>query len=781
MSIEIEVVAAGPPGPKGNTGSQGPKGDKGDTGDTGPQGPQGIQGVKGDKGDTGNTGATGSTGPAGPQGVKGDKGDTGNTGPAGATGAPGAQGPKGDQGDKGDTGDTGPQGVPGPQGPQGVKGDTGNTGPIGPTGPQGLQGPQGAAGEQGPQGSIGATGHGLALKGTVATVANLPASGMSVGDAGLVEATNDVWIWNGTSWHNSGPLTGPQGPQGVKGDTGNTGPIGATGPAGPTGATGAPGAGVIPGGTTGQILAKASATDYDTEWIAASSVTGVFNVKDYGAVGDGVADDTAAIQAAIDAAAATGCGVVYLPHGVYIISGDGLTNLGASVIRGEGARSGASNIGSVLQGKDQTGPVLTITTGGTDKFVGRREFADFVIRGDGVHDEFGLYMSRAHNVTLTHVSVRDTVGVPFYAELSYFVTVTDCTILEPVNVAATNNHYCVLKNCNGWRTRGFLMMAYSALGTQSVGDHGAVLVTYGTWGATNYDTEWSDFQFASEGITITPDTETIIDFRGFNCRIEYISWDTMEASGDYGGGHPPSLTLNASGVRPTAGGFNEVHGSLRYPIQVNTDSNRIVGIASYDYVGRPNVTLAPGTEFNHVEITGENIGDSVDDQSGTVFNHVVNRFSQHRIRSTQANTHDRRVDVFDAKKNRWQRVSYDSGARRVAVDGAGWSGDIHLRRINDVVEVHALSPGLTMPTSGAQIMTSLPVGFRPGNGYVMGVAANMYNGSSGIVMLSTETGITHYDVTLAGGASAFIFSLVFTTWDAVPDSLPGDLIADGAT
>lgn len=35
MSIEIEVVAAGPPGPRGYTGNTGPKGDKGDKGDTG--------------------------------------------------------------------------------------------------------------------------------------------------------------------------------------------------------------------------------------------------------------------------------------------------------------------------------------------------------------------------------------------------------------------------------------------------------------------------------------------------------------------------------------------------------------------------------------------------------------------------------------------------------------------------------------------------------------------------------------------------------------------------
>ena len=46
--------------------------------------------------------------------------------------------------------------------------------------------------------------------------------------------------------------TGPQGPQGKQG------PAGAPGPAGP---------GVAPGGTTGQVLAKKSNTNYDTEWV----------------------------------------------------------------------------------------------------------------------------------------------------------------------------------------------------------------------------------------------------------------------------------------------------------------------------------------------------------------------------------------------------------------------------------------------------------------------------------------------------------------------------------
>jgi len=50
---------------------------------------------------------------------------------------------------------------------------------------------------------------------------------------------------------------------------------------------------------------------------ASASGTGVLNVKDFGAVGDGTTDDTDAFNAAI--AAATGGGIVFVPRGVYLI------------------------------------------------------------------------------------------------------------------------------------------------------------------------------------------------------------------------------------------------------------------------------------------------------------------------------------------------------------------------------------------------------------------------------------------------------------------------------
>jgi len=46
-------------------------------------------------------------------------------------------------------------------------------------------------------------------------------------------------------------------------------------------------------------------------------IPNVFNVRNYGATGDGTTDDTAAIQAAVNAARAVKAPLVYLPHGTY--------------------------------------------------------------------------------------------------------------------------------------------------------------------------------------------------------------------------------------------------------------------------------------------------------------------------------------------------------------------------------------------------------------------------------------------------------------------------------
>jgi hypothetical protein len=62
----------------------------------------------------------------------------------------------------------------------------------------------------------------------------------------------------------------------------------------------------------------------------------VINVRDYGATGDGVTDDTPFLQSAIAAASATGSAVLYLPAGAYRTTGPLVVDVWRASIRGDG-------------------------------------------------------------------------------------------------------------------------------------------------------------------------------------------------------------------------------------------------------------------------------------------------------------------------------------------------------------------------------------------------------------------------------------------------------------
>lgn len=87
-----------------------------------------------------------------------------------------------------------------------------------------------------------------------------------------------------------------------------------------------------------QVVATglASQTTYDVLLFDPADA-GIASVKDYGAVGNGATDDTAAIQAGIDAVSAAGGGTLLLPEGTYIAAG---LQMKASVyLQGSGERA----------------------------------------------------------------------------------------------------------------------------------------------------------------------------------------------------------------------------------------------------------------------------------------------------------------------------------------------------------------------------------------------------------------------------------------------------------
>lgn len=146
-----------------------------------------------------------------------------------------------------------------------------------------------------------------------------------------------------------------------------------------------------------QIAGSAAATFGTINFPPGSSISGGimnvsgspwFNVKSYGAVGNGSTDDTSAIQAAINAAVSNGGGTVYLPIGVYKITST-LTIISSISIRGEGCAKRDEPLTSfplnapslLVWGGSSGGTMMTITASGTGTNPGGFTFADFGFSG----------------------------------------------------------------------------------------------------------------------------------------------------------------------------------------------------------------------------------------------------------------------------------------------------------------------------------------------------------------------------------------------------------------
>jgi hypothetical protein len=154
---------------------------------------------------------------------------------------------------KGDQGLIGPTGKEGPQGP---KGDRGERGGDGPQGAQGIAGSKGDKGDTGPQGEAGQIGP----KGNDG---NTPAPAVSIRDVYVDPDDGDLYVeLTNSRLINAGHVKGEDGKPGKDGRNGFTG----------GGGSSAGGASLPAGGSTGQVLAKASNADQDVSWQTVSGI-----------------------------------------------------------------------------------------------------------------------------------------------------------------------------------------------------------------------------------------------------------------------------------------------------------------------------------------------------------------------------------------------------------------------------------------------------------------------------------------------------------------------------
>lgn len=257
----------------------------------------------------------------------------------------------------------------------------------------------------------------------------------------------------------------------------------------------------------------------------------VFNVKTYGALGNGNADDTTAIQNALNAAA--GNGVLYFPAGIYNVTQTLQTSAGSVTIQGEG-----NNLSTVrLVASDTTlfdlrAPTRTDTISMIDitlDCTGSNNTAVFVKNNNESIEPPRPSQHLAHTFLATRlhiIATSGTWGIGVELDNAWNSKFTNCYF---ANIEGPQNGDAVLFsqrsiNCNftdcsfSYWNRGIAFSENAAESQEGIIITGCVFtpVTYGVY--YNAPTANADLRPLYIGIT-----NTHIDARGDFCACIYLN------------------------------------------------------------------------------------------------------------------------------------------------------------------------------------------------------------------------------------------------------------------
>lgn len=151
------------------------------------------------------------------------------------------------------------------------------------------------------------------------------------------------------------------------------------------------------------------------------------SVKDFGAVGDGSADDSAAVQAAVDAVFAAGGGTVYFPAGSYLISGVSKSwGTSTNTVRFQGAGQMATALTKIGGGSGAVFDIDASAVGTDGTFC---EFADMRVIGNGTVS--GIKLTNIARTTMRNVRIQSS-GIGLEMNGSLICALYDCNLLSNV-------------------------------------------------------------------------------------------------------------------------------------------------------------------------------------------------------------------------------------------------------------------------------------------------------------------------------------------------------------
>lgn len=180
------------------------------------------------------------------------------------------------------------------------------------------------------------------------------------------------------------------------------------------------------------------------------------NVKDFGAVGDGVTDDTAAIQAAIDAVEAkTTRPSVYLPSGIYRTTAKLEISTRFMQIIGDGIGRAVASTSNIQGGTAilYDGAALSATEGVITADNGTGQTRGLQINNLSIlcqYDANGIYLSGCDMAQIDNVYIDSPIKGIVLGTSCYSSQIRRCEIYDPqtggIELIA-NNHAVRIENC----------------------------------------------------------------------------------------------------------------------------------------------------------------------------------------------------------------------------------------------------------------------------------------------------------------------------------------------